>query len=408
MGLFAKLAWRNIWRNKRRSVITAASILFAVFIAVMARSIAVGVFGRMINHLVSSFSGYIQVHHAGYFDSRSLDDSFFADPELIESIELVRHVTFAVPRLETFALVSSGDRTDGARILGIDPEIEDRMTTLTENIAAGRYLQPSDKGVLLGAELARHLQVEVGDEVALLGSGYQAATAAGRYTIVGTIALPVEEMSAALVWMPLAEAQWLFNTGDRITTLALHIDDPRHLERIHSDLANQLDRDLESFTWKQIMPELDQFVTLKYRGQDFIIGLIYVIVGFGVFGTILMMTMERLREFGMVTALGMRRGLLVRILILESTMLTLVGAIAATLVTWPILIYMSQHPIRLTGSMEQAYREYGFEPLIAFALQPEIFVWQTIIVILIAFVASVYPVVRVMRLNPVVAMRTGH
>ncbi|MCB2200712.1 ABC transporter permease [bacterium] len=408
MRLYFSLAWRNIWRNKRRSLISMSSILFAVMLAIMSRSMMIGTFERMIDTIVGTFSGYIQVHQEGYFDSSSLDDIFVPSSDLLAQIEGTEHVTLAVPRLESFALVSSGDNTNGARIIGIDPAKEDQMTAISERISTGSYFTEASEGIILGSELAKDLKKTVGDTIILLGSGYHGITAAGRFVVEGLVSFPADEMSAALAYLPLPVAQHLYGVEEGITTLAVMLDHARNLERARNALEVVLSDEYEVITWKMMVPELDQLVQMKYVGQDLVLALIYIVVGFGILGTVLMMTMERLREFGMVTALGMKKRTLAIIVLIESSLLTLSGAIAAMVLTIPILAKLQQEPIQLTGKMAEGYESYGFEPVLAFTLHAPIFFWQTFFVLLIALVSSSYPFFRISKLNSVEAMRTGH
>lgn len=408
MRLYFALAWRNIWRNKRRSLISISSILFAVMLAIMSRSMMIGTFERMIDTIVGSFSGYIQVHQAGYFDSSSLDDNFVPSADLVAQIEGVKHVTLAVPRLESFALVSSGDNTDGARIIGIDPDKENAMTGLADRIKTGSYFTAESEGIILGEALAKDLKKTIGDTVILLGSGYHGITAAGRYVVEGLVGFPAEEMSASLAYLPLPVAQHLYGVEEGITTLAIMLDHARNLEGTLQNLDEALSDEYEVISWKMMVPELDQLVRMKYVGQDLVLALIYIVVGFGILGTVLMMTMERMREFGMVTALGMKKRALAIIVLIESSLLTLTGAISAMVLTIPILAKLQQEPIQLSGDMAAAYQDYGFEPVLAFTLHAPLFFWQTFFVLLIALVASSYPFFRIAKLNSVEAMRTGH
>lgn len=167
-----------------------SSVLFAVLIAVSMRSMQLGFYARSIDNVVSFYTGYLQVHAPGYQDKQSLEESFTHPDSVAALVQTVHGVTFSAPRLESFALLSAGQVTDGAQVIGIDPAKENQLTGLKKKLTQGRYLKADDQGILLGAGLAQHLQLSVGDTVVVLGSGYHGISAAGRYTIVGLVTFP--------------------------------------------------------------------------------------------------------------------------------------------------------------------------------------------------------------------------
>jgi putative ABC transport system permease protein len=407
MKLVASLAWRNLWRNPRRSLLTMSSVVFAVVVALSTRSMQLGFYARTIHNVVSFYTGYLQVHARGWQESQALDDSF-ADPESLASVTgRVPHVTFVAPRLESFALLSSDSTTDGARIVGVDPAREDRLTGLRSRLVSGRYLAPGDEGILLGAELARHLGVAPGDTLVALGSGYHAATAAGRFVVAGTLRFPIPEMNTRMAWLDLAAAQSFYGAPDRATSLAVMLDRAGALTAAAAALRARLGPGIEVLSWKTLMPEMVQYIQLDNAGGLLMLLLVYVVIGFGILGTVLTMTLERTREFGVLVAVGMRRRQLSAVVLFESVLLALQGAVVGMLVTAPLMLALARHPIVLGGEAAAALRGYGFEPILPFSLQGSIFVSQTAMVLAIALIAAVVPLVRIRGLDPVTAMRRG-
>jgi putative ABC transport system permease protein len=408
MKLYAIIAWRNIWRNRRRSLISMSSVIFAVVVALATRSMQLGFYARTIDNVVSLYSGYLQVHARGFNDKESLDLSFDRPDSVAAIVARVPQVTFAAPRLESFALLSSGSLTDGVRVVGIDPAEEARLTGLDGRVTAGRYLRKDDPGILLGTELARHLGLSLGDTVVAIGSGYHAASAAGRFPVVGTFTYPTPELNAGVAYLALPAAQSFYGAPDRVTSLAVMLDDHRALPAAEEAMASALSTAYEVISWKTMMPEVVQYIQLDNASGIIMLALVYVVIGFGILGTVLMMTMERTREFGVLVAVGMKKRMLGGIVLLESVMLTLVGALGGILVGIPILVYLAAHPIVLHGESARALQSYGFEPLLPFSLQPSIFLSQTAAMALIALAAAMAPLHRIRGLDPVAAMRRGH
>lgn len=407
MMMYLKLAWRNIWRNKRRSLIAMASVLFAVVIALAMRSMQLGSYRHMIRNTVGFQTGYAQIHGQGYWDSRSINDSFALTDSLVRQTSRIRHITMTTPRLETFTLVSSGEITDGAMVTGIAPVDEHRFTGLKNRLVKGKYLEPQDTGILLAAGLAEHLRVSVEDTVVLLGQGYHGITAAGKYSVAGLLEYPMPELNNRLAYLSLSEAQRLVGAPGRATALAIMIDRQDRLGAVMSELEDRFGREYEVMSWEQMLPEVVQSIEADNASGLIMLLIIYMVIGFGILGTVLMMTMERTREFGMMVAIGMKRGRLRLVAILESLMLTFVGVFTGVLLGVPVLLYLHAHPIQLSGQLREMMVSYGWEPVLPFSLDPMIFVWQALIVLIIALAAATYPVWRISRVDPVEALRTG-
>ena len=160
MKEYLKLAWRNIWRNKRRTLITIASVFFALWLSLIMRSLQVGSYGHMADGIVEAYTGSVQIHHDGYWDDRTLDNSFNHSPELVRVIESLANVKAVIPRLESFALASTGDQTKGILVVGIDPVKELELTHPDRKLVEGIYFDGSLDGVLVSSRLAAFLNLQ--------------------------------------------------------------------------------------------------------------------------------------------------------------------------------------------------------------------------------------------------------
>jgi len=407
MSMYISLAWRNIWRNKRRSLITIASVFFAVILSLAMRSMQLGSYQHMVKNTVSFFTGYIQIHGEGYWDKKSLDRSMVYSKELLGKVESVKHVTKTAPRLESFALISGGDITDGAMVLGIDPEHEDKLTKLNFKLTEGAYLEKGDSDIMLAKGLADHIGAGIGDTIIVLGQGYHGVTAAGKYRVKGIVKYPTPDLNSRMSYLSISEAQRLFMAEGRITSLAVMIDRQKRLDKVTEELKTIFSDGYEVMTWEEMLPELVQSIETDNAGGVVMLGVIYMVIGFGMLGTILMMTLERNREFGMLMAVGMKRRRLRIIVLLESIFLSFIGVVAGTIAGIPILIYMYHHPIPLTGDIAKMMESYGWEAIMPFSLEPMIFVWQAVTVLLLAMIAALYPLWKISKLEPVTALRTG-
>ncbi len=404
--MILKVAWRNIWRNKRRTLITSASVFFAVFFGLMMRSMQIGTFGRISDNLVSSYSGHIQIHKKGYSEEKIINNSFEPASEDINKIKTLKHVKAFVPRIESFALASSGEHTKGCFVTGISPEEENNMTKISDKVTLGNYLTDNDKGALIGDKLASFLEVGINDTIILLGQGYHAASAAGKYPIRGLLHFPSPRLNSSLVYISLKEAQELYSTENKLTGIAVLLDADKNTASVKSEIAGFLNLDkYEVQDWGEILPELKQLIQTKSVSSYVMLGLLYMIVGFGVLGTVIMMTAERRKEFGLLVAVGMKKFRLEMTVFSETIFLGFVGVILGFAASLPIIFYYSINPIVLSGTMAAMYEKNGFEPVIQFSSDTGYMFAQLIIVGIIVLISATYPIFKISSLKPVNAMR---
>lgn len=405
MKTYFHLAWRNLWRNKRRTLIASASVFFAVFFALAMRSMQEGSYDYMVDASVSMYTGYIQIHAKDYWDKRSIDKSMELSSTKIEQIDSIKHITLVTPRLESFSLISYGNVTKVASIVGIDPEKENLMTDLKSKLVSGKYLTKKSTGVIIAEGLAKLLKVEVGDNIVLYGQGYHGVTAADQVHVEGIVKFTLPALNKSMVYLSLNYAQWLYSAPNRITSLSLMIDEASELNEVHSMINNLFDEKYEVMNWQELMPELVQSIEVDNAGGIIMLGILYVVIGFGIFGTVMMMTAERTKEFGILISVGMKKWRLGLVSLLESLLLSFIGVLAGIIVSIPILYYFFKNPIPLTGEMADLMLKFGLDPIVPFRFAPNIFIDQFITVIAIAMISALYPLSFIRKLNPVKAIR---
>lgn len=406
--LSIKLAWRNIWRNKRRTIITTLSIVVAVLLAAVTRSMQEGQYDNMLENTVGTFTGYIQIQQPEYQDTPTLENSLAATDSLYNIIENQNSVTSIIPRIESYALAATTEQSRPALIMGIDVEAEKELSKPQTRLEAGSYFESnSERAAVIGKDLMQRLDAQIGDSLVLIGQGYHGMNATGLYPIKGTVGFPNPEMNNSLVYLPMETAQYFFSADNRLTSIALTIDDPRNIEETVSTLQENLSPgDYEVLGWQQLMPELEQAIQAD-RGSGIIILLVlYMVVGFGILGTVLMMITERSYEFGVMLSVGTPRKTLAQILSLEVLIMSLLGAAIGILLSIPVAWYFNLNPIDLSGAMASAVEQYNMTPELQFSVAPDIFISQAIIVFVITLIFSVIPILKAAKLNPVEAMRS--
>lgn len=401
-----KLAWRNIWRNKRRTLITIASIFFAIFFALIMRSVQLGSYSNMIDNVVETYTGHIQIHKNGYWNDKTINNTFQPKENLIDNIEKIENVTTAVPRLESFALGSSGPQTKGVFVVGVEPQKEDSLTNISNRIIKGNFLNNNSKGVLLAENLAKYLEMTVNDTIVLISQGYHGISAAGKYPIRGILHFPTPEYNNSMVYMSLNQCQELYSAYGMLSSLAIGLKDNNNIEITLSDI-NKLtnDKGIEIMTWKKMLPELVQQIEVDNAGGIIMLGILYIIVAFGIFGTVLMMTAERRKEFGVMIAIGMQKTKLSVIVVYEMILLGIIGIITGVIGALPIILYYYKNPIRLSGEAAKTMENFGIEPLMPAAWQIDYFLNQGFIVFIIMLIAIVYPIISISKIKVTKALR---
>jgi ABC-type lipoprotein release transport system permease subunit len=365
-------------------------VFFAVLLALVMRSMQEGSYDYMIDASVSMYTGYIQVHKDEYWDKRSIDKSMEVSEEVVKDLKAIENVTLITPRLESFSLISHETATKVASIIGIEPEQENRMTNLKEKLIKGNYLTEKSNGILLAEGLAELLKVDVGDSVVIYGQGFHGVTAADRVPIEGIVKFKLPDLNKMM---------------DRITTLSIMINHIDNQQIVYDKVTDMFDENYEVMSWAEMMPELVQSIEIDNAGGIIMLGILYVIIGFGIFGTVMMMTAERTKEFGILISIGMKKGRLAFISFLESLFLTFIGVAAGVIISIPLLYYFYKNPIELTGEMAEMILSYGLEPILPFRFAPNIFIDQFLTVFVIAIISVSYPLLYIRRLKPVEAMR---
>lgn len=404
----ATLAWRNLWRSKRRTVITFSSVGFAVFLAIAMESVNAGQHEQIVANMVRMSTGYLQFQDSSYWEERSMDNSFELRRSLTEKIDrTLGNGAYAVPRIESFALVAGTTNTRAALVTGVDFEKENRIIGIADKLVEGSIPNATAQMALVPVGIAEKLQLGVGDTVVVVGQGYQGLSAAGKYPISGLIKFPIPQQNDLMVYLPLVAAQELFAAEGRLTSLLLMAETEDQLvKKLPALEAMAREEGLKLMNWKSLSPDMVSALEFDKVSGRVMLMILYVVIGFGIFGTILTMTLEREKEFGSMLSLGMRRWKLAYVSLLETCMICTLGIACGVLMGYPLTYYFYANPIPLQGEMAKAMEEYGMEAIITFSIKPEVYIRQAEIVFVIAFLVASYPIWRIFTLNILKTIRS--
>lgn len=401
--MLLKLAWRNLWRSRKRTLITVSSVFFAVLLAVMAESVNRGSHEAMIRNSVSYFTGYLQLQDSAYFEEPSLDYCFAWDEAEAQRMTLPG-VQVLIPRLQGFVLAAGGDRTRAALVLGIEPEKEQLLNGLKDQLIAGSF---ESGGLVLGDRLAERLQLGIGDSLVLLGQGYQGQQAAGIYRISGLVKPTSPDLRKQIVYLPLADAQQLFGAYDMVSSVLVMPHQPNKTDQLQQQMADLLPQDgfVVVRNWQELLPELLAAIEFDNASNRIILFILYLVIGFGIFGTVLTMTLERRKEFGVLISVGMRRGRLGLLTLYESLLMGCIGILVGLTASAPLVAWFYYHPIPMGEELQEISEEFGIEPLIYFSADLSIFSSQALVVLGMCLLVALYPGYYISKLNVLKASR---
>ncbi|MCF8371028.1 MAG: ABC transporter permease [Bacteroidales bacterium] len=403
---YLKIAWRNLWRSKRRTLITVASIFLGVILCTLMASMQEGVYAKMIDNAVRFYSGYIQLQDTAYWDHKSINNTMAWSDPLYNKVKETHGVKSVTPRLESFSLMSNGDKTKGGAFIGIDPEKENAISNLSHWVKKGEYLNSNDDGILLAVNLAKYLGVGLGDTVVMISQGYHGASAAGLFPVRGILEFPSPTMNSFGAYAEISHAQQFFTANNRITSLVIMVDEYDQVNHIQRNIKSQIGDAYTVMNWEELQPELVQMIESDRGGGVIMKAILYLLIGFGILSTIIMMLSERRREMGVMIAVGMQKAKLSLILFYETILIGILGVIAGFAISIPLIYILIQNPIPLSDKIAEAYIEFGLEPIIYFDASLPVFTDQVLIVFIITLIISIYPVLNVARLKLSKALRS--
>jgi putative ABC transport system permease protein len=401
------MAWRNLWRHKRRTWLTVGAMIFSNLLLVFMISLQFGSYRMMIDNTLKSYTGHMQIQHREYNENPKIRNSFPEITSLAEQIRKQLGSDKVAARGVAFAMTSSDLRSYGLQIIGVEPEYEARVSTLPGLIDRGHYFTDINaEEIIIGSVLARNLRVDIGDQLTLLGSGRDGSFAAGVVTVIGIFESGVADIDRSMAQLPLAYFQTLFSMDNQGHNIVINADNLTLVPTLQNKLSEILtgQDELVLLDWNQLQPGLQQAIQADMASAWFMYAVLIVLVAFSVLNTQLMSVLERTREFGTMMALGVKPGRLGALVITETFVMSSLGlsigvALGAALAYYLSIIGFSYPGMEeMAGRFNLPDRIYPSLSLLSLFLGPGI-------VFICSLLASIYPALRLLLLNPVSAMR---
>jgi ABC-type lipoprotein release transport system permease subunit len=409
----ARMAWRNLWRHRRRTLITAFSIAFAFLLAVIIVGMNDGSWEEVINTAARIGGGHITVQHPDYQDKPALSRTVRNTAEKIERLRQIEHVAQALPRVVGQTMLSTAADSFGAGFIAYDPAVEGpESLSILEAVSEGGLFETStDKGIILGDRLANNLGAELGTRVVYTLTDKNGDIVSGLARVSGLVHTGSPAVDLGLCFLPLdAARQTLGYAPDEATQVAVFVDSQRRSEGTIGAVAATLDDGAVALSWKEIQPDLNSFILMKRGGGVFFATLILLLCAAGIFNTLFVSVMERMREFGILLAIGFSPGRLVGLVLWESLWLGVVGLVGGALLTAYPYYYLATAGIDMTelyASGEQSADVAGvaMSLVIKIGLYPDNLLIIALVALGATMLSGLYPAYKASRVEPVETIR---
>ena len=358
------MAWRNIWRNTRRTLLTLGAIAFACLLLVFIMSFQFGGYETMINSSVKIHTGHLQIQADGFHKKQNIRRDIARPGQVGAVLDKIPAVEAYTVRGQAFSILSSGERSQSGLVIGVDPAREAKVSNLKKIIIKGDYFSPGDRGqALIGVNLAAKLKVGLGDEVIMLGQARDGRIAAALAHVKGIYRSGLDAFDRATIHLPLADFQEAYIMGDAVHRVVINVASLGQVEPVLAALKKplaELDRKppLVALTWDKLLPGLKESIQMDLFGAVVVYFILIVVVACGVLNAFMMVVFERTREFGVLRALGVGPNRLTRVLLAESLMIILLGAVAGVLLGAGATLVFQMIGIDLTGQNE-LLSQYG-------------------------------------------------
>lgn len=401
-----KLAWRNLGRHRRRTLITASAIALGLALMVFFSGFADGMHGQMIRTGVRQMAGHVVVYGEGYSESQ---DSAVVVPDTQRVLESVRQAApeaRIVQRVFIEGLLTAPGGSAGVALTAVDPQAERPLTDLDDKIVAGSYLDGGASQLVIGATLARSLEVEPGDDVTLMSQG-GGEIRLQTLTVQGIYKTGMDDLDSGFGHILLKDGQELLGLGADVTQISLHLADPDDTApvtaRVRAALGGQ---PVEVLPWQEALPELHQFVLLDDAGMYLLLMIIAVIVMMGILNTVLMSVLERTRELGVLLAIGLAPGRVAGLVLVEATLLGLVGVACGVAIGLALNYPMETWGVDLAQFTGQSFETAGvsIDAFVRSDLSMAKVGVFAAITLGLTLLSSVYPAWRASQLEPAQSM----
>jgi len=398
-----KISWRNLWRNSTRTNVTITAVALCIAILIIFQSLIIGLIGKAVHNTTNLVVGEVQIHAIGYLDDRSIYKSL-KNVDKIRAVAKENNIGM-VERSYGFGLISSGTKSAGTQFWGIDPESELKYFDFANHIDEGNFLtKTSLKKVVLGNKLARSLAAELGTELVIFVQGADGSLGNELFYVTGILGNVADNIDRGAAIILRDDFDILFSTNNLIHEIALNSKGKLEAEEIQK-LMTAKAAGVAVETWKELMPTIAIMTEKMSVFMLTMFSLIFTIAAsLGVMNTLVMSTYDRMKEFGIIRAIGATPWLIIRQVSLEAILLTFLASIIGTVIGLSIAIYLQVYGIDISGKGNLAFGGIVFDPIWRASVSLKSVFLPVVLMMLTSIVASIYPASIAARIKPVEAI----
>ena len=404
--VYFQLGWRNIWRNRRRTLVILTAVVIGIWSMISLGALMRGTANQMVRNGISTLTGHIQVHFRGYRTDPVIENRMTHPEEVEKALEqtLPADALWA-SRVRVNAIASNARHSSGITMVGIDPRKEARISFIGEAVPEGRYLEPDEKnGIVVGRALADKFETKLGRKLVLMSQDTNQEIASHAFRIVGIFRAEMQATEEEFAFISLSEAQKMLKLKQGISEISILLSDHRNAEHVAHMVRGALDsRTFEVHTWRELLP-MSTAILEMYDWFIFLWFLvIFIAMGFGIVNTTLMAVFERIREFGLFKALGMKPWWIVREVLTESFYLLIMGMCIGNGLGFLTVLALSGSGIDLSA-LAAGLEYVGMSRVIYPEIQIKDILTANVVVFVLGLLVSAYPAVKAARFTPVEAL----
>lgn len=405
MLILIKMAWRNLWRNSRRTILTISSITIGLMAIVFLFGFMDGMSAQTLENNIRGHTGHIKIYPRGYQDAPGVSKRITDPVGMMDLLSEIPHIVSSLPRIEGQGLMATDVKSTGVMILGIDLKKEEDTSDYKRYVREGTYYLQKG-GILVGKDLARLMKAGIGDTVSLIVQAADGSIGAENFRIEGIIETGEFTMDSSLTVMSLEDADFLLGMGGGASEITLFLDSSAQTDRVIASLENMPGMEkYELADWRELLAYLVNLINLSEVFKYIPLIILIVVASLGILNTILMSVLERTREFGIMTALGTGPSRIMALILIETIMMTAVGIFLGVPGGVALLSYFNKTGIDLSQWAE-GVRIIPFHPTTVYPiLEPEGFYVAAGVVFISAILSSLYPAYRAAALRPVEALK---
>ncbi|NOY51506.1 MAG: ABC transporter permease [Chlorobi bacterium] len=404
--MLLSISWRNIWRNKVRSMVIILSVAMGIFAGVLATAFFKGMADQRIQKVINTEISYIQIHKAGFEETNDITDYIPNAAELLKSINNIDGVAGVSKRIVIQSMAASAETASGVLISGINPEQEKSVTSISNKIVDGAYFKGIKRNpAVIGKKLAEKLNLRIRSKFVITVQDLQNNITSGAFRVAGIYSTDNNMFDEANVFVRYSDLQKLTNFPvGGAHEIAINISNKEELPAITQAVKKVAGDKMSVKIWKELRPEMNYLTEAMDLYMYIFIVIILLALLFGIINTMLMVVMERTKEIGMLMAIGMNKAKIFSMIVLESVMLSLTGGIVGIVIGAITSKYGETHPIDLSA-WAQGYQQLGYDAFVYTQLDPSMLVDITLLVILTGVIAAIYPAYKALRNDPADALR---